>query len=207
LSIFCIFEFELERNELMEKIKKHLFKIDTALLAKRIVVRRFRENEGAKFQQLVQDNSTMIHDILPVTVEACRTKAGAEYFIRKKMAAWLLNEEYCFGIWDNESAEMIGFIEIIKIDWRIPKGELAFFIDKDFKEKGLMTEAMKEVIDFAFKQLKMEKLALRTAMDNYAAQRLAKKCGFYREGDLRNEFRNASGALIDAMIFGLPHLE
>ena len=191
----------------MKKIKKHLFKIDTALLAKRIVVRRFRENEGVKFQQLVQDNSTMIHDILPVTVEACQTKAGAEHFLRKKIAAWLLNEAYCFGIWDNESAEMIGFIEIVNIDWRIPKGELAFFIDKDFKEKGLMTEAMKVVIAFAFKQLKMERLALRTAMDNYAAQRLAKKCGFYREGDLRNEFRNASGALIDAMIFGLPHLE
>lgn len=198
---------DLERNELMEKIKKHLFTIDTALLAKRIVVRRFRENEGVKFQQLVQDNSTMIHDILPITVEACRTKVGAEHFLRKKIAAWLLNEEYCFGVWDNESAEMIGFIEIIKIDWRIPKGELAFFIDKDFKEKGLMTEAMKVVIDFAFNQLKMERLALRTAMDNYAAQRLAKKCGFYREGDLRNEFRNASGALIDAMIFGLPHLD
>ena len=190
----------------MEEIKKHLFTIDTALLAKRIVVRRFRENEGIKFQQLIQDNNTMIRDVFPATIEACETQASAEVFIRKKIAAWLLNEQYCFGIWDNQSAEMIGFIEIFSVDWRVPKAELAFFVDRDFKEKGLMTEALQVVIAFAFEQLKLEKLGLRVPVDSYAAQRLAKKCGFFREGDLRNEFRNESGALADAMLFGLPKL-
>ena len=73
---------KLERKELMEEIKKHLFTIDTALLAKRIVVRRFRENEGVKFQQLIQDNSTMIRDVFPKTIEACETQVDAEIYIR-----------------------------------------------------------------------------------------------------------------------------
>lgn len=191
----------------MERDRKYLFDIDTALVAKRMVVRRFRENEGGKLHQLIQDNYTMIHDVLPETVAACATKESSESFVRSKIADWLLDKGYCFGIWETRSAELIGFIDVFEINWRIPKGELTFFIDLQHKEKGLMTEALREVIEFCFDQLLLEKLSFKTAMDNYAAQRLARKCGFIREGDLRNEFRNKSGALIDAMLFGLPKLD
>jgi RimJ/RimL family protein N-acetyltransferase len=191
----------------MERDKAYLFDVDTALLAKRVVVRRFREKEGAKLHQLIQDNYTMIHDILPLTVNECASLESAEFYVRKKIAKWLLDEQYCFGIWESGSAELIGFIEIFDIEWRIPKGEISFFIDQKFKSKGIMTEALREIVEFSFDQLLLEKLSFRTAMDNYAAQRLARKCGFIREGDLRNEFRNKSGALIDAMLFGLPKLD
>jgi RimJ/RimL family protein N-acetyltransferase len=73
--------------------------------------------------------------------------------------------------------------------------------------QGLMTEALRVVQPFAFKQLVLEKLLLRTAMENVASQRLARKCGFRREGDLRGDFRKLSGELIDTMLFGLTRSE
>ncbi|MCB0649912.1 MAG: GNAT family N-acetyltransferase [Saprospiraceae bacterium] len=190
----------------MDRDRTYLFDIDTALVGRRIVVRRFRENEGSALYQLIQDNYTMLYDVLPKMVEECISKESAETFVRRKIADWLLDKAYCFGIWETKGAELIGYIEVFGIDWHIPKGELAFFIDMQHKEKGIMTEALKKVTEFSFNQLQLEKLAFRVAMDNYPAQRLARKCEFSREGDLRNEFRNKSGALIDAMLFGLPKL-
>ena len=66
-----------------------------------------------------------------------------------------------------------------------------------------MTESTFAVVQFAFRQLKMEKLYVRTAMDNYSSQRLARKCGFRREGDLRAAYKRPTGVLEDMMLMGL----
>lgn len=188
-------------------MQAHLFQADTALVSPRTVVRRFRENEGETFYNLVADNTARIHDYFPQTLEAVTDKDTAEGFVRQKIADWLLQNEYCFGVWEHKNAKLIGFVRIFNINWGVPAGELAFFIDKNFEGKGIMTEVLQTVIRFIFEDLKIEKLRLRTSTDNYATQRLARKCGFRREGDLRSEFRRPSGELIDVMLFGYTKTE
>ena len=185
----------------------HLLSVDTALLTKRVVVRRFRENDGEQLYDLLQTNRVYLEDAFPSTLSENSSKEKSEWYVRVRFARWLLQEEYCFGVWDNDSAKLIGFIRLFRIDWHIPKAEVGFFIDRDFSSKGIMTEVLLVVIKFAFSQLKLEKIALRTAMDNYASQRLARKCGFRREGDLRADFKKTSGEIIDVMVLGLTKAE
>lgn len=185
----------------------HLLSVDTALLTKRVVVRRFRENDGAQLYDLLQANRVYLEDAFPSTLNENSSKEKSEWYVRVRFARWLLQEEYCFGVWDNESAKLIGFIRLFRIDWHIPKSEVGFFIDRDFSSKGIMTEVLLVIIKFAFTQLKLEKISLRTAMDNYASQRLARKCGFRREGDLRADFKKTSGEIIDVMVLGLTKAE
>lgn len=181
----------------------HLLSVDTALLTKRVVVRRFRENDGEQLYDLLQSNRVYLEDAFPSTLNENSSKEKSEWYVRVRFAKWLLQEEYCFGVWDNDSAKLIGFIRLFRIDWHIPKAEVGFFIDRDFSSKGIMTEVLLVIIRFAFTQLKLEKISLRTAMDNYASQRLARKCGFRREGDLRADFKKTSGEIIDVMVLGL----
>lgn len=185
----------------------HLLSVDTALLTKRVVVRRFRENDGEQLYDLLQDNRVYLEDAFPSTLNENSSKEKSEWYVRVRFAKWLLQEEYCFGVWDNDSAKLIGFIRLFRIDWHIPKAEVGFFIDRDFSSKGIMTEVLLVTIRFAFTQLKLEKISLRTAMDNYASQRLARKCGFRREGDLRADFKKTSGEIIDVMVLGLTKAE
>lgn len=185
----------------------HLLSVDTALLTKRVVVRRFRENDGEQLYDLLQDNRVYLEDAFPSTLNENSSKEKSEWYVRVRFAKWLLQEEYCFGVWDNDSAKLIGFIRLFRIDWHIPKSEVGFFIDRDFSSKGIMTEVLSVIIRFAFTQLKLEKISLRTAMDNYASQRLARKCGFRREGDLRSDFKKTSGEIIDVMVLGLTKAE
>ncbi len=184
-----------------------LFDIDTALVAPRTVVRRFREGDGNALYALIQDNFSRLHGHFPNTLEAIRDKENAEWFVRERLADWLLQREYCFGIWDNKNAALIGMIRIFQLDWRAPKGELAYFMDKDFSGKGLMTESLRAVLRFAFHQLQIEKLVIRTLTDNVASQRVARKCGFRREGDLRDDFRLPGGELADTVLLGLTRGE
>ena len=188
-------------------MQPHLFQVDTALVTPRTVVRRFRENEGEAMYNLVAENTHRIYDYFPETLESVSSKDTGEAFVRRKIAEWLLQNEYAFGVWEHKNARLIGFLRIFNINWGVPAGELAFFIDKSYEGKGIMTEVVQAALRFIFEELNIEKLRLRTATDNYATQRLARKCGFRREGDLRAEFRRPSGELIDVMLFGYTKAE
>jgi ribosomal-protein-serine acetyltransferase len=184
-------------------MRPHLFNVDTALLTNRCVVRRFRENEGAAFQKLIYNNRDILQDHFPLLVgEVSSSEDTAETFLRERIAAWLLQQDYSFGIWLNETTELIGYVHLFEINWEVPSAEISFFIDRDQHKSGLMTEVLARIIRFSFKQLELEKIYLRTLSDNYDCQRLVRRVGFSREGDLRNEFRKPGGMLVDLVRFG-----
>jgi RimJ/RimL family protein N-acetyltransferase len=188
-------------------MQPRLFDIETALVAPRTLIRRYREGDGAALHELIQDNQSQLHSYFPEILEAVRDKESAERFVRERLADWLLQREYACGLWHTQSAAMIGMIRISELDWRVPKGRLSFFLAKEFTLQGLMTESLRVALRFAFHQLQIEKLTIRVTMDNVAAQRLARKCAFRREGDLRDEFRFPEGELADVMLFGLTRAE
>lgn len=188
-------------------MQARLLNIDTALVAQHVVIRRFREGDGEALYELVEDNYSFLFDTFPRMLREIRDKENAEFFIRRRLADWHLQQDYCFGIWHNQSASLIGLMRVFHIDWEVPKAEVGYFIDRNYTGQGLMTEALRILQGFVFKQLALEKLTLRTAMENVASQRLARKCGFRREGDLRGDFRKLSGELIDTMLFGLTRSE
>jgi RimJ/RimL family protein N-acetyltransferase len=177
--------------------------IETALITPRTVVRRFRENDGQAFFPLFQENMSMLQDRFPKIVDLLPDKEQIELFVRRQLALWLLYQEFTFGIWSKDTALPIGYVRLTNLDWTVPRGELLLFLDRNCHQKGIMTEVLLQVINFSFEQLKFEKLSMRVESDNYPAQRLARKCGFQREGDLRSEFRKISGETVDLMVFGL----
>ena len=63
---------------------------------------------------------------------------------------------------------------------------------------------MSELIDFAFKKLKLRRLNLPAYVENVASNALAKKLGFKLEGTLRKYHKiKSTGRIHDANIYGL----
>jgi RimJ/RimL family protein N-acetyltransferase len=166
-----------------------------------------REGDGVDFFNLIQDNSSYIEDHFPHLVNQIKDEDTAEAFVRQRLAHWLLQEEFTFSIWRNKEADLIGFVSFREVDWEVPRAEISYFLHQDHAGKGIMTEVLARMVQFAFRQLELNKLSLKTLVDNYSSQRLARKVGFRREGDLRNEIRRDSGALFDIMLFGLTREE
>jgi len=191
----------------MTIMRANLFGVDTAILTTHTVIRRFREGEGATFYDLLSRNDAYLSEHFPTLLEQVRDADTGEAFVRRHLSEWLLQEGYTFSIWHNQDAKMIGYFHFREIDWDIPRAEVSYFLDQAYAGKGIMTEVMARMVQFAFRQLELNKLSLRTLVDNYASQRLARKVGFRREGDLRNEYKKPAGNLVDIMLFGLTREE
>ena len=166
-------------------------------------VRLIRQSDTADFFSLVTSNKPRLEAFFPVTVANAESMESFATYIEDRLLRIDQRENYPFVVIDTHSGKIIGYIHVKNIDWGIPKGELGFFIDKQYAGKGILTKATKAVIDHLLKELGFEKIYLRTHETKLPARKLAEKCGFILEGKLRKDHRTTAGELVDLCYYGL----
>jgi RimJ/RimL family protein N-acetyltransferase len=107
-----------------------------------------------------------------------------------------------YGIYLKEENNLIGHIFAKSIEWKIPKCEIGYYIDKNYEGKGYITEAVNTLVEYCFTHLKMQKIFIRIIPGNAGSRRVAEKAGFTLEGLLRKEFRTHDNELVDVEYFG-----
>jgi len=166
------------------------------------IIRLVKTKDAAGIYELVSANRQRIAVYFPGTNESVQSEASAKRFVKVKQAEEKRKELFAFVIIDTQKLKPAGMMYVKSIDWKIPKAELAYFIDRHYEGKGITTKAVGLVTDYCFYMLGMNKLFLRAAQDNIGSKRVAEKNGFLLEGTLRKDFRTGEGELIDLYYFG-----
>ncbi len=112
-------------------------------------------------------------------------------------------EFFTYLICDTINNNIIGAVFIKDIDWNIPKSELGFFIDEAYEGKGIVTKSVSLIIDYCFEELKLNKLIIRSAEDNFSSRKVAEKNKFTLEGIIRKDIRTYDGNVVDIAYYGL----
>ena len=106
--------------------------------------------------------------------------------------------EYQFAIEDAEGY-LVGRCGVTRLDWKNRVGELAIMIGAPYRGRGYGGEAMSLLCDFCFQEMNLHKLKVSVLAFNEAAIRCYERCGFIREGVLKEEiFRR--GAYQDVVL-------
>lgn len=115
----------------------------------------------------------------PITLEE-------EYKWYDKQTAF--GDLYNFAIETIDDKKYIGGCGINNVDWKNSIVTVGIFIgNKDYWNKGYGTDAMKILIKFAFEQMNINKVKLNVYSFNERAIKSYEKCGFKKEGALRQE--------------------
>lgn len=80
--------------------------------------------------------------------------------------------------------------------------EIGFWLAKPYWGQGIMTNVVKTVCRYGFDELGLSKITAHVFADNTGSARVLEKCGFEREGYLRQQFKK-DGRLIDGLLYGL----
>jgi ribosomal-protein-alanine N-acetyltransferase len=90
--------------------------------------------------------------------------------------------EKIFSIKTHEG-EYLGNIELRDIDWWSGKAELGIVIgEAESMQQGIGREAVNLLCQFAFEQMRLERISARVLEFNIRAQKTFEACGFVREG-------------------------
>ena len=96
------------------------------------------------------------------------------------------NPSFYFTIHFNEGNSCaIGAICLIPVEGKEEERSIGYYLNEQFWRKGIMYEAAKEIVKFAFQKLHSKRLFIDPFSDNFASIGLAKKLGF-REIDPPN---------------------
>jgi RimJ/RimL family protein N-acetyltransferase len=112
-------------------------------------------------------------------------------------------EHLSLSVIDRATGACVGRVGLRGLDWHWRKVEsLSYWIDPDWWNRGIATEASWYLCDAAFRQLGMRRIASQVLEPNRASRAVLRKLGFVREGRERQSIR-LRGRCTDMILLGL----
>lgn len=117
----------------------------------------------------------------------------------------LFRKNMTWAIEEKAGGAVIGSIglELDKYRPEIESREMGYSLAKSRWKRGYMTEAAERVIRYAFDELNLTVLMIRTGEANLRSRRVIEKCGFTYEGTLRRAYRLYDGALREVRCYSM----
>ncbi|MEQ2528411.1 GNAT family protein [Bacillaceae bacterium CLA-AA-H227] len=106
------------------------------------------------------------------------------------------------AFWIERENIKIGLLTIHDISDTIPSFDIR--LGSNFRGQGFATEAIRWMIEYLF-QLPDKKIRVEayTRSDNIAMRKTLHKCGFVKEGYLREAWEHADGSVSDMMLYSI----
>ncbi len=111
--------------------------------------------------------------------------------------------EYQFAVETLAGEKLIGKCGFTRVNWKNRLGEMAILIgEKEHRGKGYGADAVQTLCRFGFGEMNLRKIKAVVFDFNQAALRCYEKCGFVREGVLKQEMYR-DGAYHDVILLAL----
>lgn len=92
-------------------------------------------------------------------------------------------------VMESEEGKYLGNISLHEIDRQAGKARMSILIANiEERGKGYGTSAIKKLLEIAFNEMKLHKVLLVVFESNEKARALYRKCGFRKEGILKDEY-------------------
>jgi len=165
----------------------------------RIILRRFKVSDAKDvFEHYASDEEVTkfltwkTHENLDVT------KAILSEWVKK----YANDDFYSWAIYNLDSGEVIGAISLKTTPERF-RGEIGFVLGKAYWNKGIMTEALKEILKYGFERIGLSRIQAAHHIMNKASGKVMLKAGMKHEGRLRKWSPNNEGVLVDCMMYSI----
>lgn len=111
-------------------------------------------------------------------------------------------DRYNWAIVLKEDGKLIGNISVVRLFEDVDACEIGYCMGRPWWGRGIMTEAMRAVIDYLFENVGFNRISARHDPRNVGSGRVMQKSGMTYEGTLRQVDRNNTG-LCDASYYSI----
>ncbi|HMB21658.1 MAG TPA: GNAT family protein [Anaerolineales bacterium] len=187
---------------------KLLLDLPTCLETERLHLRCYHAGDGPLLYAVSQANREHLARYESENVlMSIKTPEDAEVIARDLANAWARRDCFFLGAFEKQTGAFAAQIYIGPVNWDLPEFELGYFADKDHEGQGYVTEAATAALQFIFEHLKAYRVRLGCNDTNVRSSRVAERCGFRREGHIREHRKHADGTFSGTLQYGLLHSE
>ncbi len=121
----------------------------------------------------------------------------AEALFREKKAVVL-------GIYGNEgNHQLAGVFEIFDIDPEVEAATIRFTLSRRFIGKGYASGAVREVTEYLMEKVELHRIQAYVLPINYRGILVLERCGFQKEGTIREGFYWPDKGIVDVSLYSL----
>ncbi|MGD3108536.1 GNAT family N-acetyltransferase [Streptomyces sp. YGL11-2] len=156
---------------------------DISLSTERLVLRPFEEADVPALAEMMSDELVAAWTALPhpyTLADARAWATGGAAAVRTR------GRGIALAVTEFLTQRLVGSIVLDHTDWRLRSAEIRYVTAPWARGEGYASESVLAVAQWLFRNAGFERIELRTAADNTAAQQVAQKIGCISEGVLRN---------------------
>ena len=156
------------------------------LITKRLIIRDPLPEDTKSWHRLLSDSTTMYY--LPDILTHSLDESNSNLEIAISEAHNPNRTKYFFTIEHRKTQLFVGTVGYT-VTQTTPFGKLVgagYFILPEYHGQGYMTEALQEVIRFAFENDSVFRISTGCLSENHASERVMQKCGFIKEAEYKN---------------------
>lgn len=168
------------------------------LETERLLLRRVNENDANEIFALRSNPETMKYIPRPL-VKSIDDALEHIAMIDAKIES---NEGINWAITYKDNPKLIGIIGHYRIKPEHFRAEVGYMLLPEYNGKGIISEAIKEVVNYGFNEMKLHSIEAIIDPENFGSERVLQKCGFVKEAHLKeNEFYE--GRFLDTVIYSI----
>lgn len=159
----------------------------------------FEERHATELFALIEANRAHLRQWMP-WLDTNTSVADTLKFIKESLEQFARGEGFTVAILFQEKwAGVIGYHELDQANRSI---EIGYWLSADLQGRGIVTRACGFMVDYAFNELGLNRVAICCAVDNRRSRAIPERLGFKHEGTLRQaEFLYDD--LVDHAVYGL----
>jgi ribosomal-protein-serine acetyltransferase len=121
-------------------------------------------------------------------------------FIHRSEGQVAANEGFhCAVVCEGRIAGVISYMEV---NWRHRRTVLGYWLDAAHQGRGLMTGAVRLMVDHAITVWKLNRVEIRAAVENRKSRAVPERLGFDQEGVLR-QAELVNGHYLDSVVYAM----
>jgi len=131
----------------------------------------------------------------------------AEAIVRELAADWISRSCFFIGIFKKSSGDWVGQVYVGPTNWDLPEFVIGYIADVNHQRKGYISEAVLGVLGMLFDDLGAHRVKSDCNLENERSWRLLERCGFQREGHLRENKRSPDGTFHGDYLYSILRSE
>ena len=178
--------------------------ITIPLETNRLLIRPYDANDAMWYYQMSlrnKDHLARYESENPVM--SIQTEVDAVKVIKDFVTLWNEQRFRFMGVFLKESNEFVAQIYLGKTNAELPEFLIGYFTEVSHIGNGYVSEAVTAMVRELFVTAGAHRIQIETDDTNIRSIRVAQKCGFVREGHLRENNKNTDGTISGTLYFGL----
>ncbi len=164
----------------------------------RLELRPVRMSDAQDLYEYSSDPEVARHVLWDAHTSIHQTRAYIRFLIRQYRSA----APGTFVIALRQSGKVVGTIGFMWVQPENRSAEVGYSLSRAYWNQGIMTEALRAVLEFGFTKLNLNRIEAQHECDNPASGHVMQKAGMRHEGTLRQRLYN-KGRYADVELYAM----